>query len=323
MLSTNQRLHISKKPRSGQGFQLHKSNSEPDRCIYDLSDSICPGERKKVTAAPENISKYRKECQNVLANLTIMDDIFMRNVLQVIMNSPGLQIAESVIQKDFKNLQGRSAMLDCVVQDKDGCQYNLEIQKENEGATPKRARYHSGLLDMNTLKAGEAYDKLQESYVIFITRGDPLGNKLPIYHISRNIKETNQEFRDETHIIYVNSLKQDDTELGHLMHDLYCKNADDMYSKVLADRVRELKETQKGAESMCKELEELIKLGVAEGRTEGRVEGKVEGKTEIQREVALALDRRGMQPDEIAEITGAQAATIRIWLDKDLNPIKE
>ena len=92
-----------------------------------------------------------------------------------------------------------------------------------------------------------------------------------------------------------------------------------MYSKVLADRVRELKETQKGAESMCKELEELIKLGVADGRTEGRAEGK----TEIQREVAIALDRRGMHMDEIAEITGAQAATIRIWLDKDLNPIKE
>ena len=310
-----------------------------------------------MTASPENTSKYREECRNVLANLTIMDDIFMRNVLkkqtcteyilQIIMNSPGLQLTEPVIQKDFKNLQGRSAILDCVVQDKDGCQYNLEIQKENEGATPKRARYHSGLLDMNTLKAGEAYDKLQENYVIFITRGDPLGDKLPIYHISRNIEETNKKFTDETHIIYVNSLKQDDTELGHLMHDLYCKNADDMYSKVLADRVRELKETQKGEESMCKELEELIKLGVAEGRdegraegrvegraegrvegraegrAEGRVEGRTEGKKETQREVAIALDRRGMHLDEIAEITGAQAATIRIWLDKDLNPIKE
>ena len=61
----------------------------------------------------------------------------------------------------------------------------------------------------------------------------------------RIIKETNQEFKDETHIIYVNSSKQDDTELGHLMHDLHCKNADDMYSKVLEDRVRKLKETQK------------------------------------------------------------------------------
>ncbi len=274
-----------------------------------------------MTAAPESTSKYRKECRKVLANLTIMDDTFMRNVLkkpecteyilQVIMNSPDLQITEPVIQKDFKNLQGRSAILDCVVQDKDGRQYNLEIQKENEGATPKRARYHSGLLDMNTLKSGEEYDKLQESYVIFITRGDPLGYKLPIYHVSRNIEEVNCSFQDKSHIIYVDTSKQDDTKLGHLMRDLHCKNADDMYSKVLADRVRELKETQEGAESMCKELEDLIELGVAEG------------KTETQKEVAIALDRRGMHLDEIAEITGAKAATVRLWLDKDLNPIKE
>ena len=92
-----------------------------------------------------------------------------------------------------------------------------------------------------------------------------------------------------------------------------------MYSTVLVKRVRELKGTPEGVKSMCKELEVLIKLGVAEGRAVGRAEGK----TEIQRKVALALDLRGMHPDEIAEITGAQAATIRIWLDKDLNPIKE
>ena len=36
---------------------------------------------------------------------------------------------------------------------------------------------------------------------------------------------------------------QEDTELGRLMHDLHCKNAEDMHSKILADRVYELKET--------------------------------------------------------------------------------
>ena len=30
------------------------------------------------------------------------------------------------------------------------------------------------------------------------------------------------------------------------MHDLHCKNAEDMYSRILADRVYELKETQEG-----------------------------------------------------------------------------
>ena len=78
----------------------------------------------------------------------------------------------------------------------------------------------------------------------FITRDDTLGYGLPIYRIDRQIKELNEAFQDEAHIIYVNSRKQDDTELGRLMHDLHCKKADEMHSPILAKRVYELKETQ-------------------------------------------------------------------------------
>ncbi|HIQ99298.1 MAG TPA: hypothetical protein IAB23_06430, partial [Candidatus Scybalocola faecavium] len=59
-----------------------------------------------------------------IQDLTIMDDIFMRNVLkkqecteyilQVIMEKKDLKVQEQVIQQDYKNLQGRSAILDCV-----------------------------------------------------------------------------------------------------------------------------------------------------------------------------------------------------------------
>ena len=47
-------------------------------------------------------------------------------------------------------------------------------------------------------------------------------------------KELNEAFQDEAHIIYVNSKKQDDTQLGRLMHDLHCKKADEMHSPILA-----------------------------------------------------------------------------------------
>ena len=79
---------------------------------------------------------------------------------------------------------------------------------------------------------------------IFITRDDVLGYGLPIYHIDKQIKEVDESFQDEAHIIYVNSRKQEDTELGKLMHDLHCKDADEMHSPVLAKRVHELKDTQ-------------------------------------------------------------------------------
>ena len=202
-------------------------------------------------------SRYEKY-KGIIKNFTLMSDIFMRNVfkkrecleyvLQVIMKKKDLHVIDQIIQKDYKNLQGRSAVMDCVARDSTGKQFDVEIQQDNEGASPKRARYHSGLMDMNTLNPGQDFEELPESYVIFITRDDILGYGLPIYHIDRQIKELNEAFQDEAHIIYVNSRKQNDTELVKLMHDLHCKKADEMHSPILAKRMYELKETQKGVD---------------------------------------------------------------------------
>ena len=56
---------------------------------------------------------------------------------------------------------------------------------------------------------------------------------LPIYHAGRKVYELDKDLGDGEQIIYVNAGVQDDTELGRLMHDLHCKNADEMYSTVL------------------------------------------------------------------------------------------
>ena len=42
-----------------------------------------------------------------------------------------------------------------------------------------------------------------------------------------------------------------------LMKDFHCKNAEDIQSEVLAKRVYELKETQEGVDSMCREMDEI------------------------------------------------------------------
>ena len=172
---------------------------------------------KEETVKTEELEARYERYKGILKDLTIMSDVFMRNVfkkrecteyvLQVIMGKKDLRIIDQVLQKDYKNLQGRSAVLDCVARDSDGKQMDVEIQQDNEGASPKRARYHSGLMDMNTLNPGQDFDELPESYVIFITRDDVLGFGLPIYHVNRKIEEVSENFRDEAHIIYVNSKK--------------------------------------------------------------------------------------------------------------------
>ena len=275
----------------------------------------------------EQFQKHYERYRQVLERLTLMSDIFMRNVLkkpecaeyvlQVIMDNPTLKVVDLVIQKDYKNLQGRSAILDCVAQDESGRQFNIEVQQENEGASPKRARYHSGLLDMNILNPGEDYEKLPETYVIFITKDDVLKKNLPIYHIRRTIQETNEIFDDHTHIIYVNSKICDDTKLGRLMHDFHCRRASDMHSTVLAQRVRELKETPEGGISMCEEMEKIYSEGRTEGRLEGRMEGRLEGRMEGQRKMALSLANMGMPSEKIAEAAGVSVELVEGWIVGD------
>ena len=236
--------------------------------------------REEVIAS-EGLEERYERYKGILKDLTIMNDVFMRNVfkkrecteyvLQVIMGEKDLKVIDQVLQKDYKNLQGRSAVLDCVIRDSEGRQMDVEIQQDNEGASPKRARYHSGLMDMNTLNPGQDFDELPESYIIFITQNDVLGCGFPIYHIDRMIKEAGKCFMDEAHIIYVNSKRQDDTELGRLMHDLHCKNAKDMYSRILANRVYELKETQEGVKLMCHEMEQIYSQGIESGMQKGEL----------------------------------------------------
>ena len=270
---------------------------------------------------PENGLEVRYErYKGIIKNFTLMSDIFMRNVfkqrecleyvLQVIMEKQDLKVIDQIIQKDYKNLQGRSAILDCVARDSEGKQFDVEIQQDNEGASPKRARYHSGLMDMNTLNPGQDFDELPESYVIFITRDDILGYDFPIYHIDRHIKEADDSFQDEAHIIYVNSRKQEDTELGRLMQDLHCKNADEMHSPVLAKRVHELKDTQKGVELMCHEMEKIYSEGMESGEKRGELKAK--------KETALSLAEMGLPVEKIAKAVNHNVKDVQKWIDETL-----
>ena len=263
---------------------------------------------------PEGLEQRYERYKEKIKHFTIMNDIFMRNVLketacteyilQVIMNKKELKVIDQTLQKDYKNLQGRSAILDCVAKDAENNHFNVEIQGENDGASPKRARYHCGLLDMNLLNPGDPFDRLPETYVIFITKNDVLGYNLPINHI----RETGEIFQDGQHILYVNSKKQDDTELGRLMHDLHCKEADKMYRNILATREHQLKETEEGVNQMCQELEEIY--------NEGEQSGVQKGELKKARETTLALLEMGMSSEQIAKAVNLSIETIQNWISE-------
>ena len=225
------------------------------------------------------MSKLKQAILDTIRELTLLDDAFMTKVfeddikraqflLRILFNDDTIKVKKVTTQKRIKNLQGRDLQLDILAEKANGTLFNVEVQNENSGAIPQRARYHMSLLDSKSLPKGQYFDKLPDNYVIFITKHDVLQGKLPIYHIHRTIDENGKSFADGSHIIYVNNEIQDETPLGRLMHDFCCKNPDDMHYPELAEKTRYLKEDQGGDQDMGDVIEKLMEQVRAEAVAE-------------------------------------------------------
>ena len=230
------------------------------------------------------------EKKKIIASLTLMDDLFMQVVLeeqacteyilQTILDKSSLKLKEQRLQKSLPNLHGRALVLDCLCTDDKGLLYNIEVQNSSAGAIPKRARYHAALMDTHTLKKGEKFSKLPESYVIFITDKDVLGEGEQLYQIERVIRKSGNLFKDGSHILYFNTARQDDNVLGKLAKDLKEANPKEIQSEVLSHRVASLKEgklDREGEKKMNVLLEKYRKKAVEEGIEKGLAQGMQQG----------------------------------------------
>ena len=246
-----------------------KSNTKKSDCSKTHSNST----RKKLDAL---------EKKKIIASLTLMDDLFMQVVLeeqacteyilQTILDKSSLKLMEQRLQKRLPNLHGRALVLDCLCTDEKGLLYNIEVQNSSAGAIPKRARYHAALMDTHTLKKGEKFSKLPESYVIFITDKDVLGEGEQLYQIERVIRKSGNLFKDGSHILYFNTSRQDGNALGKLARDFKEANPKEIQSDVLSHRVSSLKEgklDREGEKKMNVLLEKYRKKAVEEGMERG------------------------------------------------------
>lgn len=242
--------------------------------------------------SPKNPEEY-------IRSLCLMDDIFMAKcfedniectelVVRIILERDDLKIRQVHAQHSIKNLQGRSVILDIFAVDTEGRHYNIEIQRSDDGAHVKRARYNSSLIDANISSLGENYNKLPESYVIFITERDVFKSGLPIYHIERVVNETEKNFGDGSHIIYVNGENRDDSPIGLLMRDFFCTNPKDMNYTELSERTSYFKNEKKGEAVMSGVIEELLR------------ETKKETKERVQREMSEKVARKLLMAENIS-----------------------
>ena len=268
----------------------------------------------RLTVTEQIDQKHQEDLQR-LRGFRLLDDDFLTKcfegdtasielVLQIVLEKPDLKVLDVRTQVFVENLLNRSVRLDILATDSTGAKLNVEVQRSDKGAVRKRARYNSSMMDANLLKKGEDFDKLPETWVIFITENDVMGKGLPLYPIERCFLGTGERFEDGSHILYVNGAYRGDTPIGKLMHDFSCTDAADMYYGTLADRVRFFKESKEGIEIMCRAMEDMRNQTLKEGAINSAKRMLADGILTLEKIAEYA----GLPLDEVKKLKAERTA---------------
>ena len=229
----------------------------------------------------------------------------------------------------------RGVRFDAIIEDDRERFYDVEMQVANQPGLGKRVRYYQAQIDQETLKKGEDYDDLRESYVIFFCAFDPCGQDRRLYQF-HYYEDDDRQLRLPTnsHVILINALgtKGQITPALAAVLDVMNRRRDN--ANPLAVRlVKEIdgynrdKKRRRALMNLKMRLKDEWKLGLSEGLDQGRAEGKAEGlsqgraeglsqgRAEGRDEMTLglihALQAQGMPQKQIVE---ALALTRKISL---------
>ena len=305
------------------------------------------------------------ELKEYLKNATLFSDKFFRFFLQnktfkpaeflirKFLNNDSIFVRNMEIQKDIDNIGGRGIRLDFYCEEIGATgevikRFNIEIQRTSEGAISVRARFYSSSIDSNSLKAGDKFNQLSETYVIFITETDIFEQNQALYKIQRYIEYTDRQgniidlkpFNDGSYIIYVNGeYKDTSSDIGKIIHDFHCIDPDEMMCDELKEPALYLKKNEGEINNMLdfltkesrENVEKIIKREVEKAKKEAEVEaekakkeaekakkeaekaeskGKEEGKKAGFFETAKNLLKLGFPLEKIAEATTLTKAEI-------------
>ena len=213
----------------------------------------------------------------------------------------------------------RGVRFDAIIEDDRERFYDVEMQVANQPGLGKRVRYYQAQIDQETLKKGEDYDDLRESYVIFFCVFDPCGQDRRLYQF-HYYEDDDRQLRLSTnsHVILINALGTKGQITPELAAVLDVMNRRRDNANPLAVRlVKEIddynrdKKRRRALMNLQMRLKDERRLGLSEGRAEGRVEGRAEGRDEMTVDWIYALQAQGMPQKQIVE---ALALTRKISL---------
>ena len=246
--------------------------------------------------------------KNIL-EMCLLDDVFMNvmldedtnttgAILRIIMDTPDLIVKDVKAQSFSQNLEGRSVRFDVKAVDSNGTHYDIEVQKQNDGANPKRVRFNAAMMDKRLIDSGEDWESLPRLCIIFITEKDILGGNLPIYHINRKVNEFDCIFDDQEEVIFVNCEYDDgsiDTDIEKLIHDFKCYEPSKMYLPELKQKANYYKYVKEGKQNMSEYIRRVYGEDIALAAQKAAQQAT---EKQLKRDIARSFDYFSKRLDE-------------------------
>lgn len=232
--------------------------------------------------------------------LTGFDDGVPDSLRDLIQGS--IETEKSIIN----GIKSKSVRLDVLFEDSDTL-YDVEMQVETEEHLAKRSRYYHSAMSVNSLKRGQEYGSLKNSYVIFICMYDPFKRGEAIYQFEMFDPNLDLQLNDGAYTIVVNTK----CPKGNIPKELesfyaYVETADvdesDRFIKKLDERVTKVNDDEEVSGVMT--LEEELNIRYNSGLRKGEQIGLQRGAAQKEREIAKNLKASGISPEIIAKNTG-------------------
>lgn len=238
----------------GNGKAEKKEKPKPEDKRPDRKDIIATSEyygeliqRLNLTddVLFSEVMKYADACEYLMGR--IMNKSIKIKRLE---NEP-----QNFVQYAIRNIEGHSVCLDVYAEDSEGKICNIEMQKTNQDDIRRRLRMNGSLMDCRILEKGVEYDKLPETYLLCITGYCQFKSKQVKHEIKSFVNgDPDQPYDNGVHIIYVNTVYSDDSELSKLM--TYFKNSDPNVHDfgALSETVTKIKKPIKEEDSSVKDI---------------------------------------------------------------------
>ncbi len=214
------------------------------------------------------------------------DAAFCQEILRVILQDDKLAVESVSVQRDVKNLVGRSVRVDALCVLGNGDKANIEVQRSDNDNHIKRIRYNASCITASETEPGEKFENVPTVIMVYISENDFLGRGKTIYHIDNVLRETGEMIDNGLYTICVNTKVDDGSDVAELMKCFMQTEVENEKFPVFSNRMKYLKHLEGGSEAMSGVMEEIL-----EEFLEERIDERIE----------KAL-RKGRTPEDIADI---------------------